>query len=284
MFIFKDVEQIRQHIHQVKAAGHRVGFVPTMGALHNGHTSLVKASKKHACYTVCSIYINPTQFNNASDLDNYPVSIESDVKMLIEAGCDALFLPTSEQMYGLELKAEQFSYGTITDVFEGAKRPGHFDGVITIVGKLMDMITPDEVFFGQKDLQQCMVIKRLIKTSYPQVKFNMMPTEREKNGLAMSSRNMRLSPAEAEVALSLYLSLKEVETQLNNGLPVVQAVAEATLRHLQHPLLQLEYLSVVAVETMEEAHLLEDNKQYAVIIACWCAQVRLIDNILLTHS
>lgn len=284
MFIFKDVEQIKQHIHQVKSSGYLIGFVPTMGALHNGHTSLVKASKKHACYTVCSVYVNPTQFNNASDLDNYPVSIESDVKMLIDAGCDALFLPTSEQMYGLELKAQQFSYGAITDVFEGAKRPGHFDGVITIVGKLMDIITPDEVFFGQKDLQQCMVIKRLIKTSYPQVKFNMMPTQREESGLAMSSRNMRLSNEEVKVALALYKALKEVETQVNCGLPVVDAIAEAKLHHLQHPLLQLEYLSVVEAETMEEVQLLEGSKQYAVIIACWCAQVRLIDNILLTHS
>ncbi|TAE89685.1 MAG: pantoate--beta-alanine ligase [Bacteroidetes bacterium] len=284
MFIFKDVEQISQHIHKTKASAQRIGFIPTMGALHAGHLSLIKASKQKHCYSICSIYVNPTQFNNASDLDNYPVTIEKDAKMLSEAGCDVLFLPTSDQMYGGKLIATKFDYGNITRVFEGAKRPGHFDGVITIVSKLIDVVMPDEVFFGQKDLQQCMVVKKLLDTSYPNVLFNMQPTQRENSGLAMSSRNVRLSKEEAVVALRLYQALNEVKLLLNQGLSVVNALAEAKLRYLQHPLLKLEYLDVVDSATMETVEFIASEKQYAVIIACWCAEVRLIDNILLTES
>ena len=284
MFIFKDVEQISQHIHKTKASAQRIGFIPTMGALHAGHLSLIQASKQKHCYTICSIYVNPTQFNNASDLDNYPVTIEKDAKMLSEAGCDVLFLPTSDQMYGGKPIATQFDYGNITRVFEGAKRPGHFDGVITIVGKLIDVVKPDEVFFGQKDLQQCMVVKKLLDSSYPNVVFNMQPTQREDSGLAMSSRNVRLSIEEAVVALRLYQALSEVKLLLNQGLSVVDALAEAKLRYLQHPLLRLEYLDVVDSATMTTAAFITNEKQYAVIIACWCAEVRLIDNILLTES
>lgn len=282
MFIFKDVQLLQAHINKIKAASTTIGFVPTMGALHDGHIGLINASKKRGCYTVCSIYINPTQFNDKVDFNNYPVTTEADIKMLIAANCDVLFMPTSDQMYSGNIEAQVFSYGNITQKFEGANRPGHFDGVITIVGKLFDVVKPDEVFFGQKDLQQCMVIKHLITLAYPNIKQHIVPTFRQVDGLALSSRNTRLSAEEQKTALALYAALQEVATLIHKQTPISQAISIAASKQLNNPIFNLEYLSVVNTSTFEPAETIVPNVQYAVIIACWCANVRLIDNLLIS--
>lgn len=282
MFIFKDVQLLQAHINKIKATNAKIGFVPTMGALHNGHVGLIAASKQLDCYTVCSIYVNPTQFNDKADYNNYPVTTEVDIKMLISAECDVLFMPTSTQMYSGNIEALAFNYGSVTQNFEGANRPGHFDGVITIVSKLFDAVLPDEVFFGQKDLQQCMVIKHLITLAYPNIKQHIVPTLRSVDGLALSSRNTRLNAEEQKIALALYAAMQEMATLINQQTPISQAILMATSKHLNNPIFKLEYLSVVNTATFEPAETMLPNVQYAVIIACWCANVRLIDNLLIS--
>lgn len=281
MFLFKSAAQIAEHIHQKKREGSTIGFVPTMGALHDGHLSLIQAAKQKKCYTICSIYVNPTQFNNAQDFEKYPSTIDADLLKLAEAECDVVFLPSTHEMYGTQALAQTFDYGSITNNFEGALRPGHFDGVITIVGKFFSMIKPDEAFFGQKDLQQCMVVNRLIKDTFPQIRLNLISTKREDDGLAMSSRNVRLTTDQREAALALSKAIFEVKNLVLSGMVAQTAIAQATQTYLNLPILKLEYLALVNAETMEEANTYEPNTKQAVIIACWCAEVRLIDNVLL---
>jgi pantoate--beta-alanine ligase len=283
MFVFKSIELLQAHLSEIRSKIGAVGYVPTMGALHQGHLNLVEASKNKGCYTVCSIYVNPTQFNNAEDLAKYPNTIEQDIIKLTNANCDVLFLPDNNEMYGLHVVASKYDFGSVTNNFEGALRPGHFDGVITIVSKLFDAVKPDEVFFGQKDLQQCVVIKHLIKLNYNHIVMNIVPTKREESGLAMSSRNVRLSADELEVALNLSKSIIDVKYSINAGVDPELAVNKAKAKFLNHPKLKLEYLALVDAETMTEANKLEPNKNFAIIIACWCANIRLIDNVLLTE-
>jgi pantoate--beta-alanine ligase len=282
MFVFKSIELLQAHLSEIRAKSGAVGYVPTMGALHQGHLNLIESSKSKGCYTVCSIYVNPTQFNNAEDLAKYPNTIEHDIIKLTTAGCNVLFLPDNNEMYGLNVVASKFDFGSVTNSFEGALRPGHFDGVITIVIKLFDAVKPDEVFFGQKDLQQCVVVKHLIKSSFPEIHMNIVPTKREAGGLAMSSRNVRLTDDEKEVAVKLSQALLNVKIQVLNGTVASEAIAVTKAQLLNHPKLKLEYLALVDADTMKEHQVIETGKQYAVIIACWCANVRLIDNVLLT--
>jgi pantoate--beta-alanine ligase len=283
MFVFKSIQLLQAHLSEIRSKSGAVGYVPTMGALHQGHLNLVEASKNKGCYTVCSIYVNPTQFNNAEDLAKYPNTIEQDIIKLSNAGCDVLFLPDNNEMYGVDVVASKYDFGTVTNNFEGALRSGHFDGVITIVSKLFDAVKPDEVFFGQKDLQQCMVIKHLIKLSYSNISMYVVPTKRECSGLAMSSRNIRLSNDEVDIALNLSKSITDVKQNVNAGITPEVAINRAKTEFLNHPKLKLEYLDLVDADTMIAATKVEPNRNYAVIIACWCANVRLIDNVLLTE-
>jgi pantoate--beta-alanine ligase len=281
MFIFKTIAELQNHLN-IAGRQKKTGFVPTMGALHEGHLLLVRESKDKDLYTICSIYVNPTQFNNASDLEKYPVSIENDTRLLAEAGCDVLFIPSSREMYGTDVKADTFNYGTITGNYEGEKRPGHFDGVITIVKKLFDAVTPDEVFFGQKDLQQCMVINHLIKLEYPHLLFNMVPTHREENGLAASSRNRRLTIDQKNEAAAIYAALLHAKELIRHNTPPEQALETVIRQHLQSPLFRIEYFDFINASTMQKAPNMSPGGNYALVIACWCADVRLIDNVMLT--
>jgi len=278
MFIFKTKADLQHHLSQISTA---IGFIPTMGALHIGHLSLVEASKTKHLYTVVSIYVNPTQFNNQEDLKNYPNTIETDLILLAQNGCDVLFLPDTVEMYGNETKSQTYHYGELTNSFEGAKRPGHFDGVITIVSKLFDAVKPNEVFFGQKDLQQCLVVKRLIDEQYPSLIFNMVPTVREPNGLAFSSRNMRLQKPQHELAAQLYKTLSFCSNNINQFSTIELLLQHAQLQFLNNPLLKCEYLALVNIQTMEKLEIYSPEIKCAFIIACWCAEVRLIDNLVL---
>ena len=282
MFVFKSIKLLQDHLSHNRPEFGKIGYVPTMGALHQGHLDLIAASKNKGCYTVCSIYVNPTQFNSAEDFEKYPSTIEQDIIKLAQNRCDVLFLPSSAEMYGNDVVADKYDFGSVTNSFEGALRPGHFDGVITIVSKLFDAVKPDEVFFGQKDLQQCVVVKHLVKSSFPEIHMNIVPTKREAGGLAMSSRNVRLTDDEKEVAVKLSQALLNVKSQVLNGTVASEAIAVTKAQLLNHPKLKLEYLALVDVDTMKEHQVIETGKQYAVIIACWCANVRLIDNVLLT--
>lgn len=283
MFVFKSAAALSQHLQQIRTTTSQpIGFAPTMGALHNGHLKLIEASKEQGCYTVCSIYVNPTQFNNPDDLAKYPVTIEADMEKLATAGCDVLFLPDNAEMYGNQLLAATFDYGSITANYEGALRPGHFNGVITIVSKFFQMVEPNRVYFGQKDLQQCMVIKHLIQTSFPNIYMELVPTMREPDGLAMSSRNVRLSETDRQTALALSAGLFAAKRMINDGLPVKEVMRNITQKYFTHPQLQLEYFDVVQADTMLPVQEPLPNATCAIIVACWCASVRLIDNVLLT--
>lgn len=281
MFIFKTVADLQQHLN-IAGENNKVGFVPTMGALHEGHLSLIRESKNKNCYTVCSIFVNPTQFNSASDLEKYPVLLENDIKLLTSAGCNVLFLPSASEMYGNDVVADVYDYGTITSAYEGEKRPGHFDGVITIVGKLFRAVEPDEVFFGQKDLQQCMVIQHLIKTEFPFIHFNMIPIYREENGLAASSRNRRLSSDEKTKAAAIYQALLHAKQLIKQNHATGEAIESAGKVCLNDPVFTVEYFDLVDAVTMQKAEDMTKPGHYALIIACWCSGVRLIDNVLLT--
>lgn len=281
MFIFKTAAELQHHLHQA-GEGKRTGFIPTMGALHHGHLSLVKEARNKDCYTVCSIFVNPTQFNNPADLEKYPVSLENDIRLLAGAGCNVLFLPSVAEMYGSQVQSEGYDYGTLTASYEGMKRPGHFDGVLTIVSRLFRAVRPDEVFFGQKDLQQCMVVHELIKRDFPGIRFNMLPIQREENGLAASSRNRRLGPDEKARAANIYHALAHARQRLKQGMEPAEAIREATTAYLHHPALTLEYFDLVDASSMTQAATTGKPGNHALVIACWCAGVRLIDNMLLT--
>lgn len=281
MFIFKTIAELQKHLN-IAGRQKKTGFIPTMGALHAGHLSLVRESKDKDCYTVCSIYVNPTQFNNAADLEKYPVSLENDMKLLADAGCDVLFTPTSYEMYGNQMEAASYDFGSLTSGYEGERRPGHFDGVITIVKRLFDAVQPDEVFFGQKDLQQCMVVNHLVNQDYSFIRFNMIPTYREENGLAGSSRNRRLSPDQKNEAARIYEALLHAKQEIRLGQAPATAIRAATELYLSSPLFKLEYFDLVNSTTMQRAESTHESGNYALVLACWYADVRLIDNVLLT--
>lgn len=256
-----------------------IGFVPTMGALHLGHISLIEASVKACDITVCSIFVNPTQFNQPSDFELYPRLPEQDVEMLLKAGCNVLFMPEAFEMYPRGLEIKQYNYGLLTHSLEGAFRPGHFDGVITIVKRLFDIVKPHQVFFGQKDLQQCMVVKRLIRIEQLPIQMHIIPTVREADGLAMSSRNLRLSTEERNDALMLYKALKHIYDHLGQK-PLEQLIYEAT--DLANTTLKTEYIAVVNSDTFEPVAEGDVLNHAAILGAAWCGNVRIIDNLIIS--
>ena len=196
MILYKKSEDIRNKLNQLKGQDKSIGFVPTMGALHEGHLSLIKQSIAEKNITVVSIFVNPTQFNDKKDFEKYPVTIEKDIELLERSGADILFLPSVHEMYPNGLQAlSTYDLSQIEHVLEGYYRPGHFQGVCNIMHRLLQTITPGNLYMGQKDYQQCMIIQKLINDFKLPVKLNIVPTQREESGLAMSSRNMRLSGA-----------------------------------------------------------------------------------------
>src|SRR5688572_27892247 len=217
MIIFKSSHQLSHHIVKQKKSGKKIGFVPTMGALHEGHLSLIKSSKATNDLTICSIFINPTQFNNAEDFKHYPVTIEKDLELLISHDCDVLFLPTVAEMYPPGHITKTYALGEIETILEGYYRPGHFQGVCQIVDRLLEVVQPHQLFLGQKDFQQCMVIKKLLTLlNKTEINLVIVPTAREKDGLAMSSRNLRLNAEQRKLAPSIYKELSLIKNQLND--------------------------------------------------------------------
>ena len=209
MIIFKKASQLSQYLLQQRNSGLKTGFVPTMGALHDGHLSLIDVCRKQNDLTICSIFINPTQFNNPEDFKHYPVTLEKDLDQLIQAGCDVLFLPSVEEIYQPDHFKKHYDLGELEHILEGHYRPGHFQGVCEVVDRLLNIILPHRIYLGQKDYQQCMVIKKLIGIlgMQDQIEIHIQPTRREPDGLAMSSRNLRLSPGQRSQAPALFKAL-----------------------------------------------------------------------------
>lgn len=260
----------------------RIAFVPTMGALHAGHISLVEMAKSQCDLCVCSIYINPTQFNNADDFARYPVQLAEDYRQLIEAGTDVLFLPNTAEMYpeGLE-QTQIYPIGYLDTVLDGAMRPGHFQGVCRIVHKLLTIIEPHQLILGRKDYQQCLVIQQLIEQEALPVEVFFAPTARAHDGLALSSRNQRLSETARAKAPILYQSLMAVLHNLQSGIPFAQA-QQKSLALLQQHGFTPEYILLANAQNlilMQEANAQEPM---VLLAAAWLDGVRLIDNISIT--
>jgi pantoate--beta-alanine ligase len=257
-----------------------VGFVPTMGALHDGHVSLVQASKARGLFTVASIFVNPTQFNDPGDFEKYPVDLEGDLARLLSANCDLVFLPARETIYPPDQKKEEFQhdFGNLETVFEGAFRPGHFRGVGEVVHILFSIVQPDVAFFGQKDLQQLAVIHRLVEEIGTRVEIVGMPTIREADGLAMSSRNRRLSSEERRESTTLYAALQHAKAAFGKeGLPAIFDRVKAMFRDTRT--LKLEYFDIIEIGSFKRAEDIQPSKEYYAIIAAYAGEVRLIDNL-----
>lgn len=275
----KDIEEL---YHKMDRPAKRIGFVPTMGSLHRGHVSLIRQAKAENDLTVCSIFVNPKQFNQSADYDAYPRNIEKDVALLEEEGCDIVFIPSETTMYPQPVDLS-LNFGHLESVLEGKYRPGHFNGVGIVVSKLLHMTQPDRVYFGQKDLQQVAVVRHLVDAlSFP-VEVITSPTVREPEGLAYSSRNVRLSAKGHQEALIFSHSLQSAATLLSNGKPLKEVKAEIQSNFEQNPAATLEYMELVNRDTFEILHYQDKNIPIpqALCIAGEVEGVRLIDNILL---
>lgn len=260
----------------------KIAFIPTMGALHQGHLSLVQAAQQDGCLTVVSIFVNPLQFNNPEDLERYPRTLEEDLKKLRSQGTDIVFTPTVEEMYPTQLQNVVVDLGALDRRFEGACRPGHFHGVVQVVYRLFQFVQPHVVYFGEKDLQQCLVIEQLIKQVFPSLEMRRISTMRESSGLAMSSRNVRLSDDGRKTASELYLSLQKIVA----GRYHLCSVIEAEKERLTQLGFEVEYLDCVSLPFLDEIScdffrdLKGDKAQpsCAVLVAASLEGVRLIDN------
>lgn len=281
MEIFTTKSGLTNYLDNLKKNHRKVGFVATMGALHEGHLELVRLSREKCDITVCSIFVNPTQFNNADDLKNYPRPVEEDTRKLVGANCDVLFLPAYEEMYG-EDEAWHIDLGNLEHILEGEFRPGHYQGVTQIVYKLFTVVKPDLAFFGQKDFQQLKVIARMTALLQLPVKLVMCPIVRETDGLAMSSRNVRLSPEEHLQALALSRALNIVTGGF--GLRPLSALRDEAIAFLKASEgLKLEYFEICNDETLLPATV-SGNGNLVALVAAWVGKTRLIDNELLAIS
>jgi pantoate--beta-alanine ligase len=257
------------------------GFVPTMGALHQGHISLINTARKNSDITICSIFVNPSQFNNPSDFEKYPKTVGRDIQMLEEAGCDILFLPDVDEIYPNGWKNEQsYPLGSLESLLEGYYRPGHFQGVCQVVHRLLDLVQPAAIFMGEKDFQQCMVVSRLIELEKLPVALVTCPTLREPDGLAMSSRNLRLTPEQRLLAPAIYREMQLIKADLNTQLLRTLEV-KAAENLLQSGFKSVDYVSIADPATLLPIQNWEPGMPVVLLVAAFLGEVRLIDNLVI---
>lgn len=278
MRIIESPEDIHRFIKEKKRHSMQIGLVPTMGALHRGHISLFETSVRENDLTVGSIFVNPIQFNNNQDLDLYPRTIEADLKVLESIGCEVVFLPSPEAMYSIKPQV-RINFGPLEDKMEGSHRPGHFNGVGIVVAKLFNLIMPDKAYFGQKDLQQYLIIKQLVNDFSFSVNLTCCPIVREADGLAMSSRNVRLTPQNRPLAAQLYKALQLGAEQLTKGVEKAKSEVRNFLSDTKQ--IQLEYFEIVDSETLQEVNNVNFSKGIALCIAANLDNIRLIDNLII---
>ena len=284
MLIFKRVPHLQQWIGRQKAGGQNIGFVPTMGALHDGHLSLARISLDQSDVTVVSIFVNPKQFNDPEDLKKYPRPIESDLTMLNKTGVHAIFLPDVDDVYppGLDTKIP-FDPGPAANIMEGKFRPGHFEGMAEVVHRLLDIVQPHKLYMGQKDFQQLTIVRKMITDLHMPVLLEMALTVREANGLAMSSRNVRLSSEAREKASLIYETLITSQGLFEEGEPVEEIKAKA-MKSLTRDEFEPEYFEIVDGISLTPVRSQEDSQ---FVVACCAVRVegiRLIDNAIWTRS
>ncbi len=280
MKVFNSIHSLRSFLAHEKSKGTTIGFVPTMGALHQGHLELVKIAARQNDKVVVSIFVNPTQFNKQEDFDKYPRNVEADLSKLSAEACDAVFLPDPNEMYPAD-SVLSFNVGYLDTMMEGAFRPGHFAGVSMVVAKFFNIVQPDKAYFGQKDLQQLVLIKKLVEELNFNLKIIEVPIVREDSGLAMSSRNQRLDEGQKQTAACIYKGLTLLKGLLLEGQPVKTATAEVTSFYNQVAGFELEYLSVVNRDTLLPVDYVDATSQVALCVAGEVGGVRLLDNVCL---
>jgi pantoate--beta-alanine ligase len=278
MVVFEKIAETRKQLESFRISGSDVGFVPTMGALHKGHIDLVRRSCNENDITGCSIFVNPIQFNNQEDLNKYPRTLPEDLQMLEEAGCNLVFVPSVEEMYP-EPVEEKYNFGDLEKVMEGAHRPGHFNGVAVVVKKLFDIIQPDRAYFGEKDFQQLRIIQSLVKMKEIPVEIVPCPTVREADGLAMSSRNRRLSAEERAVAPEIHRTL-QFARELAKKMPVAEVI-DICEKRLEVKGFRVDYFEIADIETLQPLKNWEGSPGGIACVAAFLGPVRLIDNMIL---
>lgn len=278
MLVVKEINELRSLIGERKSEGKKIGFVPTMGALHAGHLSLVEQAGKQTDFVVVSIFVNPTQFNDPDDLIRYPRNLQRDVDLLKATACRLVFAPEAETMYP-QPDTRRFRFGHLEEVMEGRYRPGHFNGVAQVVSKLFDLVEPDKAFFGQKDFQQLIIIKAMIKKLDLPVEIVPCPIVREAGGLALSSRNERLTPEQRENAAHIYKTLREAgnkAAQMN-----VKELKDWVVEQIDaNKFLKTEYFEIVDDENLQPIESWDEPLNKVGCIAVFCGEVRLIDNMI----
>jgi pantoate--beta-alanine ligase len=280
MRVVRTVAEVRDAVRAARGAGQAIGFVPTMGALHEGHLSLLRRARAECGYVVISVFVNPTQFNDPADLAAYPRDEARDASMARDVGTDLFFAPAASEIYP-EGFATEVSVARLSEPLEGVMRgPGHFRGVATVVAKLFNIVAPDVAYFGQKDAQQALVIRRLARDLDFPIRVEVCPTVREPDGLAMSSRNVRLSPADRTRALALRRGLAAAEAAIGAGQRDAGKVRRAGRDAMRADNVDPEYFELVSAETLEPLEVIEGRVLIAV--AARVGKVRLIDNVLLS--
>ncbi len=277
MDIYKKSKELTKGLEQQRLTGKRIGFFPTMGALHAGHMQLLQAAKATCDVVVCSIFVNPTQFNNPDDLAKYPRTLAADLLLLQEEGCDVVYAPDREDVYANESSFSLDLMG-LDRVLEGSSRPGHFDGVARVVKLLFEKVRPDVAFFGLKDFQQCMVIRQLVEQLELPIQLHWVETSREKNGLARSSRNVRLSDAQREKASVIYKALQHCRN--NYASNHIESLENQATRMIEDAGFKVDYFQIVESATLTKSE--DPLKEPVALTAVYAGDVRLIDNLILS--
>ena len=283
MIIFKQPSKIRSFLLSKKTARITTGFVPTMGALHSGHIGLVTKARNESRLVICSIFVNPTQFNDPKDFEKYPATIEKDIYLLEKAGCDILFLPSVADIYPDGFKpSRNYDLGILETILEGKFRPEHFQGVCQVVHRLLDIIIPSKLYLGQKDFQQCMVIKKLVELLGIETEIIICKTQREPDGLAMSSRNLRLNEAERKKAPALYQALLFIKKNIKAG-DIVKLKYSAKQLLIEDGF-KVDYVEIAITGTLEIIQKWDGKIPVVTLAAAYLTEVRLIDNIILNET
>lgn len=282
MEIFTKKQPLKVYLSKIKAQNKSIGFVPTMGALHEGHLSLIKNAQKKNKLVVVSIFVNPTQFDKEEDLLKYPKTLEKDIELLNAVDCDVLFNPSVEEIYDTNITAEEFNFDGLEYQMEGKFRKGHFNGVGTIVKSLFEIIEPNKAYFGQKDYQQLQIVKKMVKKHRLQVKVKGCAIHREQDGLAMSSRNQRLTEEQRLAAPFIYKVLKKAKKKFKT-----KSIADVTKwvekQFKKQPLLDLEYFTIADEKSLKTLNHKETSNKCRAFIAVFAGKIRLIDNIRLKN-
>ncbi len=283
MKLITAVKEMREYSRGVKREGKQVGFVPTMGYLHEGHLSLIRTAREECDAVVVSIFVNPTQFGTGEDIERYPRDLERDKELAEKAGVDRLFTPSAEEIYPRGYITSVKVKGSLTDTMCARSRPGHFEGVATVVAKLFNIVEPDRSYFGQKDAQQAVVVKRMVKDLDLPVEIRVMPIVREEDGLAMSSRNTYLNPDEREQALGLFRSLNTAEKMVSDGELSAGRIKEEMTKVLKKGgYVKIDYIEIRDADSLEPLERVRDNTLIAV--AAFVGETRLIDNIIINKN